>query len=476
MRAHTVFRNVSNILAPACVCAGALAAAGQLEGDWPEFRGPARAGAVVGADFPVHFGPGTNVVWAVSAPGGHSSPVIWKGMLFLTGFEQEQLVVLGMNAADGGTRWRREFSPGRIEQGSRLSHPATATPVTDGERLICYFAPFGLVALDLEGRELWRHPLPTPQTQHGASSSPVVASDIVLQLCDQDLDSYLLALDKRTGEVRWKIDRPGFRRGFSTPLPWPREDPAVAIVAGTLRLVAYDGSERWSVRGLPNEMVASPVGDSERIFVAGWTYGSGVRSMPTWESVIKGDANGDGLLTREEAPPGPARQHFAYIDANADGLVTEQEYVTIARIFDSSRNIALAVRPGDATGDITESRVLWTQGRGLPYVPTPLLFEDRLYLVKNGGMVSCLNPTTGEFLYQEERLGAMGDYYSSPVGANGKVLAISQTGTAVVFRAGDVLEILAKNALGEEVLATPAISGKTLYVRSMSRLFAFREE
>jgi outer membrane protein assembly factor BamB len=119
--------------------------------------------------------------------------------------------------------------------------------------------------------------------------------------------------------------------------------------------------------------------------------------------------------------------------------------------------------------------VNWRQTRGLPYVPTPLPLNDRLYLVRNGGLASCLDATTGAFRFQEERLGAVGDYYASPIAAKGKVLAISQPGTAVVFRASDTLEVLARNPLGEEVLATPAIGGDTLYVRTRSTLFAFRE-
>ncbi len=413
----------------------------------------------------------------MAIPGGHSSPILAGDRLFLTGYETNQLLVLAFDAASGRECWRHALTPGRIEAGSRLSHPATATPTTDGERLVAYFAPFGLVALDLDGREIWRHALPTPVTQHGASSSPVMAGDLVLQLVDQDVDSYLLALDRRTGRPRWRADRAAFRRGFSTPLPWPPERPEVAVVAGTLRLVAYDladGSERWSVRGLPNELVASPIPADGSIVVAGWTYGSGVARMPSWESLVTpGDANQDGRLSRDEAPNGPAKQHFAYIDADRDGTLSRAEYDTIARIFNESKNVAFAVRPG-GRGDVTDTHVLWRQTRGLPYVPSPLLLGHRLFLVRNGGLVSCLDARTGEFRFQEERLGALGDYYASPVGAGDLVLAVSQAGVAVVFKAADTLEVLARNALEEQVLATPAVGKESWYIRTASRLHAFR--
>jgi outer membrane protein assembly factor BamB len=214
---------------------------------------------------------------------------------------------------------------------------------------------------------------------------------------------------------------------------------------------------------------------SERILVAGWTYGSGVARMPTWESVLTpGDANGDGRLARDEAPNGPAKQHFTYIDADKDGVLTRDEYETIARIFNESKNAVMTLRPG-GQGDVTDTHVDWKQTRGLPYCPTPLAYRGRIYLVRNGGLFSCLDAATGAYRFQEERLGALGDYYASPVAGGGKILVISQAGVAVVLRAADTLEVLARNELGEQVLATPALVDGTLYVRTASRLHAFRE-
>ena len=445
------------------------------DGRWPQFRGPNGSG-VGSTDFPTHFGPNSNVVWKTAMAPGHSSPCLWDGRIFLTGFEDGKLETLCLSQQDGRLLWSRRVEPGNIERGAQLSNPATATPATDGTRVVVYFGAFGLLAYDFDGRELWRKPLLVPVTQHGAGTSPVLAGDLLILNCDQDVGSYLLAVNKLDGRTVWETKRPTFHRGFATPLPWPAEKPEEIIVPGTLRLVAYsltDGTERWSVRGLPNEMVASPVTADGLIYVSGWTHGSGVGRMPAFDKLLEqGDLNHDGKLTREEAPGGPAKQHFVYIDADKDGLVTREEYAAMARIFDESKNVALAVRPG-GRGDVTETHVVWRATRGLPYVPSPLHYQSRIYLVKNGGLASCFDAQTGRVLYQEERLGALGDYYSSPVAAAGKICAASQLGVVVVYRAGETLEVLARNSLDEPIIATPAIVEGKLYVRTKSRLYAF---
>jgi len=451
---------------------------GGAESRWPQFRGPAASGVGTG-DFPTHFGPHSNVLWKVALPSGHSSPCVWEGRIFLTGFMDGKLETLCLGRDDGRVLWRRHVEPGNIERGAQLSHPATATPATDGQRVCVYFGAFGLVAYDLEGAEIWRKPLPIPVTQHGAGTSPVLAGEFLILNCDQDAGSYLLAVNKRDGRTAWKTERPDFHRGFATPLAWPAGNPEQIVVPGTLRLIAYnlkDGTERWNVGGLPNEMVSSPVAGGGLIYVAGWTSGSGVHRMPVFDELLEqGDTNKDGQLTRQEAPIGPAKQHFLYIDADKNGQVTREEYAAIARVFDESKNIALAIRPS-GHGDVTDTHVVWKELRGLPYVPSPLYYDGRIYLVKNGGLATCLDAPTGHVHYQEERLGALGDYYSSPVAAAGKICVASQPGVVVVYRAGDTLEVLARNALGEPILATPAIVEGSLYVRTRSQLYAFSRD
>ena len=443
---------------------------------WPRFRGPDGSGIAANGNFPAHFGFNSNLVWKIAVPPGGSSPCLWESNLFLTAFNDGKLETHCVDRGDGRLRWKQSLDPGKIECGARLGTPADSTPCTDGQRLYVYFAPFGLVCYDFAGKEIWRHPLPTPVTQHGAATSPIVAGGRVLLACDQDVGSFLLAVDARDGRRLWRAERAGYRRGFSTPLLWPPEKPDVAVLPGTLRLTAYalaDGAERWVVAGLPNEMVSSPAFGDGLIFVAGWTPGAGVSRLPQFDELLaQGDKNKDGILQRDEAPEGPARNHFPYIDADKDGAVTRAEWESLAKIFEQSKNALLAVRPG-GFGDVTASQIVWTQTRGLPYVPSSLCYDGRVYLVKNGGMLSCFEARTGRILFLEERLGAIGDYYASPVAAGGQVCVISQQGVAVVLRAGDTLEILARNPLGEQVLATPAIVGNRLYVRTVKNLLVF---
>lgn len=456
----------------------ALAMAANAE-HWPRFRGPNGSGVSEHGSVPTVFGPRTNVVWKTELPGGHSSPCIWGDQIFLTAHDGEKLLTLSINRTTGLLQWRGSVTPTWIEQGSRNGNPASSTAATDGQRVYVYFGSFGLVCYDFNGREIWRRPLPVPITQHGAATSPIVASGLVILASDQDVNSYLLALDAATGNEVWRTERAGYRRGFSTPIVWPDKDPTEVILPGTLRVNGYllrTGGEQWVVSGLPNEMVSSPVLGGGRVYVAGWTPGSGVRAMPSYDGLLeKGDANGDGKLTRDESPVGPAKRHFVYIDANKDEMIDREEWETMSEIFESSKNGLLSIRPG-GNGDITETHVDWSFDRGLPYVPSPLYYHGRVYLVKNGGIASCFDAMTGRVLFQEERLDAIGDYYSSPIAAGGKVLMISQPGTAVVLKAGDTLEVLARNKLGGKVMATPAVIDDTLYLRTEKELYAFSEE
>lgn len=442
---------------------------------WPQFRGPQASGVATGS-FPTVFGPKTNVLWQVEVPPGHSSPCLWEDDLFLTAVEGEELVTLCFSRRDGRRRWRQALVPDKPERG--MGAMASPTPATDGRRVYVYFGAFGLVAYDLEGREVWRRVLPPPVTQHGSGASPVVANGVVVVNRDADVEAHLLALDAADGRTLWRADRPEARRGFCTPLLWPAHQPELVILPGTLQLTAYrlqDGTPVWRARGLPNEMVASPIFGEGLFFAAGWTPGAGAAVLPTFDELLaQADRDKDGRISREEAPAGTARRDFTYVDADKDGFIQRAEWESIKAIYEKSENALLAVRAG-GEGDVTSTHIVWKQHRGLPYVPTPLYYEGRVYLVKNGGLFSCYEARSGRVLYQEERLGALGDYFASPVAAGGKILVCSQPGMAVVVKAGEALEVLARNALGERIMATPALVENCLYLRTQSKLYAFRE-
>lgn len=457
---------------------------GAVAADWPQFRGPGGLG--IGADDahpPVTFGPSTNVAWRVEVPPGNSSPIVWGRRIFLTAFADGKLLTLAYDRDSGHELWRREIAPERIEEVHQsLGNPASATPVTDGERVYVHFGSVGVLAYDLGGRELWRRPMALTQTEYGASSSPVLAGDNVVQLLDQDGGSHLVALNRRTGAVAWRVERPEMRRGFGTPIVWEHDGATDLVVPGTIWLKGLDprtGVERWRVSGLARITCTSPVVGDGMLFTASWTTGGDRNgehiTMPKFDDFLaEHDTNKDGKFSYEELPAGPFKQRFKHMDGNRSGFIERDEWESMADIFARVENQAFALKP-DARGDLSDAGVLWRFKKGLPYVGSPLYYRGRFYMVKNGGMLTCLDPQTGRPLYQEERLGAVGDYYASLVGADGRIYVTSQRGVVTVVKAGDAFGVLARNELGEITQASPVPLGDRLLVRTATHLAAFRE-
>ncbi|MSU20686.1 MAG: pyrrolo-quinoline quinone [Pedosphaera sp.] len=447
--------------------------------NWPQFRGPGGHGVAVEGKTPTQFGPTTNLLWKAALPSGHSSPCIWGERIFLTGFENGKLETLCLNRRDGKVLWRVAAPAEKIEPVHRIGSPASPTPSTDGERVFVYFGSFGLISYDFTGRELWRKALPSPMIEFGTGSSPLLAGELLVLNCDQDVDSFLMAVDRRTGQTVWSTERPESRRGFSSPYLWRHDGVEEIVVEGTVWLKSYDlkdGKERWKMRGLARVTNASPTSGDGLLFASSWNVGSDVRdhlSLPSWITVTaEHDKNKNGKLSKDEFPSGPLLDRFSQIDLDKDGSVTPEEWRVSEEIFARAENALFAVRPG-GRGDITETHLAWKETRGLPYVPSALFYDGRVYVVKNGGMVSCYEARTGRTLYQEERLGAVGDYYSSPVAADGKVYFASQQGVVTVLKSGDVFHVLARNELQEAIMATPAIVDGVVYFRTAGYLFAF---
>ncbi len=454
------------------------------EANWPQFRGPGGLGvAATDAPPPVSFGPGTNVAWRIALPSGNSSPIVWGQRIFLTGFAEGKLLTLALDRDSGRELWRRDVVPEKVEEVHQsLGNPASATPVTDGERVYVHFGSVGVLAYDFEGHELWRRPMKLTQTEYGASSSPVLASGNVVQLLDQDGGSHLVALNQRTGEVAWRVERPEMRRGFGTPIVWTHDGATDLVVPGTIWLEGLDpqnGSERWRVSGLARITCTSPVVGDGMLFTASWTTGGDHNAehltMPKFDDFLaEHDTNKDGKFSYAELPPGPMKDRFKHMDGNRSGFIERAEWETMADIFARVENQAFAVKP-DAQGKMSDEGVLWRFKKGLPYVGSPICYGGRFYMVKNGGMLTCLDPQTGEPVYQEERLGAVGDYYASIVAADGRLYLTSQRGVVTVVRAGDVFEVLAHNDLGEVTQASPVPLGDTLLVRTSGHLTAYRQ-
>jgi outer membrane protein assembly factor BamB len=469
----------------AFVAAVLITAAGQsADQPWPQFRGPGGSGVANGQKPPVEFGPDANVKWKVPAPGGLSSPVVAGDNLVITAFDRGKLYTIAYRRADGSEAWRAEAPAERIEpyyegEGS----PAASTPATDGTRIVSYFGSCGLICHDLAGRELWRFEMPPPVLagNFGSGVSPILAHGTVVLVRDEAQNSRVVALDAMTGDLKWEQKRQS-PVSYCTPVAWDTPDGKQVVAAGHGRMIGYDlttGEEKWSVTGMPSGCCSSPVTADGTLFFAGWSPGGADDpdfQMPKYDDLLKDlDKNLDGVLSRAEAEKA-FEGFFDAQDANQDGDLSRDEHDAVVKFMSEGQNSAFALKAG-GMGDVTDSHVLWKQKKGLPYVPSAIVYRGQCVMVKDGGIVTAYDARTGKQIYME-RAAAGGRYYSSPVAANGHIYLTSlEDGTVTVLKAASsAAEIVSQNpALGERVAATPAIADDTLYVRTSGHLYAFAE-
>lgn len=456
-----------------------FASACHAASNWPQFRGEGGLGTGTGKP-PVEFSTAKNMKWQVEVPFGHSSPCVWNDKIALTGLADGKLVTFCLNTADGRELWRLATPAQNIEGAHRIGSPAAPTCCTDGERLIAYFGSYGVLAYDWSGKALWKKPLPAPIVEFGTSSSPIITDGKVIIVADQDVGSYMIALDVKTGAEEWRVDRSEFRRGFSTPFIWKHDGIEELVVCGSLWLRSYDikdGKQRWSARGMARVANASPVAADGVLLVSSWNVGSdeGERiEMEPFEAFAAAqDADKDGLLTLDEFPAGPVKGRYSQIDADKDGKVTKPEYEYVRGMFADAVNQLFAIKPG-GSGNITDTHVVWQQNKHLPYVSSPVAVNGRIFTMKSGGLASAYDTKSGSPVYQAERVDASGDYYASAVAADGRVYVISQRGTVVVLDAtSETLKVLARNDLKAPVFASPAIVDGVIYIRTDKQVMAF---
>ena len=466
---------------------------------WPQFRGPNGSGISIMADPPVAFGPGSNQVWKIATPAGHSSPCAWGKHVFLTGHDGKQMITLAVDRGNGRELWRQRIEVEHLEKHPASSNPVTATPATDGERVYAYFGSFGMVAYTPEGVEAWRKPMTVPKNHYGTASSPIVHGDAVILVVDTDGgDSQLLAMNRKSGETLWKQERSRFPAGWSTPVVWAHDGAEEIVVTGTGRLVAYDaktGSQRWWVDGFPQETVNSPVVGGGMLFASSAALGGRGNEKfdpNTWREILKLDRNKDGKLQFDEIPddykfvlrpelpkdhpgyafPAPFKAMFKDADTDKDGAISEAEWNVSSSTFETfTKPVLMAIRPGGK--DDAKQSVAWEIRRGIPEIPSPLYYQGAIYMVRDGGLLTCIDAKNGTVRYQE-RLGVGGQYAASPIVAGGRIYVASQSGTVIVAKPGETsLEILAKNELGEMINATPAIAERTLIVQTAGNLYSF---
>jgi len=449
---------------------------------WPQFRGHNGCGVSETAKPPIHFGPGSNELWHVKVPAGLSSPCVYGDSIFLTTYADEKLGVLALDRRNGKLRWQKNVSFKEIE---RYHHsegsPAASTCATDGKYVVSYFGSCGLVCHDFAGKELWRLELPTTRLagDFGSGASPIIAGDLVLMNRDQQKGAEFIAVDIKSGKIAWRADRVDLGSSFSTPIVWKNGGKEEVVVAGFLQLRAYDlktGKETWRVRGLPAATCTTPVLGDGMLYFAGWSPGKET-PMPAFNKLLEGgpfggtDKNGDGALGLDEAGD-QMKSFFSGFDSNDDKVLTRAEWDEFLASISKGENSLIAVK-ADGKGDITQTHVAWKQTRGLPYVPSPLFYRGYVYIIKDGGMISRYAAKTGEPTYQQERVGALGNYYTSPVAADGHIYVASLDGVVSVLDSGDKPTVLGRAEFKERISATPALVDKTIYIRSAENLWAF---
>ncbi len=419
--------------------------------NWPQWRGPRCNGFSSTADPPISWSETSNIKWKVKIPGsGASTPVVWNDRVFLlTAIPVEQsgkikqpaatgartqgggpggpsvgadtaykFTLLCLDRSTGKTLWQRVAREEVPHEGHHPDHGfASYSAVTDGKLVFAYFGSRGLHCFDVQGNPKWSKDLGRMKTRYGygEGSSPALFGDTIVINWDHEGDDFIAAFDKVTGKEKWKTarDEP---TSWATPLIVQNGASAEVIAAATGKIRSYDlstGKLRWECAGLSTNAIPSPV-------------------------------SADGLVFATSGYRGSAM---------------------------------LAIRLG-RTGDLTGTdAIAWTRNRSTPYVPSPLLYGDRIYyLASNNGILTCVDAKSGQALIDAERIEGLPGVYASPVGAAGKVYLTGRNGTTVVIKRTDKLEVISTNKLDDGFEASPALAGKELFLRGHEYLYCIAEK
>ena len=391
------------------------ASAGAPADDWPEFRGPTGQGQSSERALPLEWSESRNVAWKTRVPGlGWSSPVVAGGRVWVTTAVKDRggsLRALAFDVETGRELVNVEVFRARSADPLNAKNSlASPTPIVEGDRVYVHFGAEGTAALTASGEIAWKTRL-AYESQHGNGGSPVLYGDLLIFSGDGSDQAFVVALDKRTGKVRWKTSRrQPADQAYSTPLVIRVGDRDQIVSVGAYRAAAYDpesGKELWRV-----------------------SYADGFSNVPR-------PVYGHGL-------------------------------VYIATGFQQPS--LLAVRP-DGAGDVTKTHVAWTLRRGAPLTPSPLLVGDELYIVNDNGIASCLDAKTGATHWQQ-RLG--GTYSASPVSADGRIYFLDEDGASTVIAPGQEFRKLATNRLDGATLASMAVSVGSIFIRSDSFLYRIK--
>ena len=406
---------------------------------WPQWRGPLATGVAPSADPPIEWSETRNISWKIEIPGrGSATPVVWADRLFLLtavpeGFSADKThqplggvaprvahsyKVLAINRKDGRIAWERTAKNEAPHEASHQDNGtwASSSAITDGEHVIASFESRGLFCYDMNGTLVWQKDLGDKKMRNefGEGSTPALHGNTLVVVWDHYVPgaSFIVALDKRTGAELWRASRDEIDT-WATPLVVEHEGRTHVIVPGMNKLRSYDlatGQIIWETAGLTMNPIPSPV-------------------------------SGDGMV-------------FATSGFRGNSLK--------------------AIRLSGAKGDITgTSHVVWTLDRDTPYVPSPLLYDGVLYILKtNNGLLSAFEAATGKPYYQVQRLAKAPNVFASPAGAAGRVYIPGRDGTTVVIKKGPTFEVLAENTLDDGFDASPAMVDRDLYLRGYKYLYA----
>jgi outer membrane protein assembly factor BamB len=468
--------NRSNVACCALFLFATLFTSGVLTAeDWPRFRGDNGTGVSSSHGLPVEFGPKENVIWKVDTLRGTSSPIISRGRLYFSSYEGDRRTLHGLDAATGATHWTRSVTKVRTENATPPNGPATPTPTTDGDRVFVLYPDAGLICYSTAGQEKWRIDLGPFHSMHGVASSLIVVDGRVIVVVDQLAGSYVAAFDSTTGKLAWKSERvDGVLGGYSTPSVYRSADGKTALVIpGPLEVVGYDaatGKRLWWIDGISNNPISVPVVWHKRAFVC-----EAVGEPVSFSVLAPFDKNKDGKVTLAEVKSNVSMSRLVErIDkgwGHHAGAITVEDW---DRAFGSmvSKGGLVSIDL-DGTGDVTRKNIRWSYRKAVPSISSALLYDDLVYIVRDGSILSAFDAASGKLVKQSRLQSHSRQYYASPVAADGKIFLLDVEGGVSVVKAGKDWKTLATNELGESAWATPAISDGRLYVRTNKSLFCF---
>jgi outer membrane protein assembly factor BamB len=471
----------SSFLRSSSLCFGFLVALASVADrtrateDWPRFRGVNGSGLSSSRGLPVEFGPKKNVVWRVDALPGTSSPILSGGHLYYSSFKGDERTLTCLDAATGKRLWSRSVKKARTENATPPNGPATPTPVSDGANVFVLYPDVGLICYSSSGDEKWKADLGPFRTVYGLASSLVTVDGLVIVVVDQAADSYIAAFQADSGKRVWKSVRvDGMFGGYSTPCLFkPPLGTTQLVVPGPLEVVGYDpatGKRLWWVNGVTNAPIAVPVIWRDRAFVC-----EELGEPLPFSMLAKRDTNKDGKISLDEVKSSvPMTRLVERIDknfGNHQGIIGPAEWDKAwATMTGIGGLVSLRL---DGAGDVTKTNIGWNYKKGMPLIPSPVIYDDLVYVVRDGGILSAFEAATGKRVKQGRVESHGRQYYASPIAADGKIFLLDTEGNLTVVKAGRDWTPLATNELGEACWATPAISDGHLYVRTDKSIYSF---